>query len=44
MPIIGDGIKYAGKIKNGRKEYEIVDGTDFGRVAVIKKTLAGGDK
>ncbi len=41
MPLIGDGIKYTRKIKDGRKEYEILDGTDFGRVAVQKKDGRG---
>lgn len=41
MRFIGDGIKYAGKIKNGRKGYGILDGTDFGSVAVKRKDGRG---
>ena len=41
MPIINDGIKYTGKIKDGRKEYLILDGIDYARVTVKKKDGRG---
>ena len=44
MPIINDGIRYTGKMTGGRKEYQILDGTDYARVKIKKKDGRGWRK
>ena len=41
IPIIRDGIKYTGKKVNGRKEYEVIDGSDHDTLTVQKKDRRG---
>ncbi len=41
MPIINDGIKYTGKVKNGWKEYKVVDGKSSASLQVKKKDHRG---
>lgn len=41
LPIIGDNIKYSGKVVNGRKEYVVVDGTSQANLKIKKKDRRG---